>query len=108
VVRLRRIHATSGLNMQNPSQKWEDLCIFPPLREFQVGIKLWLVPGNYEVSDPRVELMVGTREDIKFLTRIFHELLSRDLEDGRACPPCEQGEAGGPPGNRRVLVPRRT
>jgi hypothetical protein len=38
------------------------------------------------------------------LTRIFHELLSRDREDGRACPPCEQGEAGGPPGNRRVLV----
>jgi hypothetical protein len=34
------------------------------------------------------------------LARIFHELLSRDLEDGRACPPCEQGEAGGPPGNR--------
>ena len=56
------------------------------------------------------------------LTRIFHELLSRDREDGLACPPCEparqspeakpmadgQGEAGGPPGNRRVLVLRRT
>jgi hypothetical protein len=38
------------------------------------------------------------------MARIFHELLSPDGEDGRACPPCEQGEAGGPPGNRRVLV----
>jgi hypothetical protein len=38
------------------------------------------------------------------LARIFHELLSRDHEDGRACPPCEQGEACEPPGNRRVLV----
>ena len=36
---------------------------------------------------------------------MFHELLSRGLEDGRACPPCEQGEAGGPPGNRPA-VPR--
>ena len=32
--------------------------------------------------------------------RIFYELLSRDREDGRARPPCEQGEAGGPPGLR--------
>jgi hypothetical protein len=31
---------------------------------------------------------------------MFHELLSRDREDGSGCrpprPPCEQGEAGGP------------
>ena len=34
---------------------------------------------------------------------MFHELLSRDHEDGRARPPCEQGEAGGPPGNRPAI-----
>ena len=34
------------------------------------------------------------------LARIFHETMWRDREDGCACPPCEQGEAGGPPGNR--------
>jgi hypothetical protein len=57
------------------------------------------------VDDPWVESVVGTAGDIKFLTRIVHGLLWRDRKDGRACPPCERGEAGGPPGNRPT-VPR--
>ena len=44
--------------------------------------------------------MVGAGEDIKLLTRIFHALLSRDREDGRATWQPSRGTAG--------LVPRRT
>jgi hypothetical protein len=29
-------------------------------------------------------------------------------EDGRACPPCEQGEGSGTPGKRWALVPNLT
>jgi hypothetical protein len=36
------------------------------------------------MGDPRVESLVGKVHDNKFLTRIFHESLSRDHEDGRA------------------------
>jgi hypothetical protein len=53
------------------------------------------------VGNPWVESVVGTAEDIKYLTWIFHQLLWRDREDGCACPPCKparqspDGEAHG-------------
>ena len=59
---------------------------------------------------------MGSRSELKYpnfshawiypvLARIFHELLSRDHEDGRACHRREcSGEADGPPGNRMVSV----
>jgi len=58
------------------------------------------------VGGPWVESVVGTAEDIKFLTRIFHKLLSRDREDGRATWQPFRVTAGLVP-NRTSMVRRR-
>jgi hypothetical protein len=61
------------------------------------------------VLHPTTQRESGCRMTCSFSpARIFHKSMSRDCGEGRACPPCEQGEAGGPPGNRRELKLPRT
>jgi hypothetical protein len=60
---------------------------FMKLDETQEGLRLTLVLSRKDGNIPE--------QNVAALARIFHELTSRDREDGRACPPSRALRGGG-------------